>query len=345
MASSMLFGIPLNTETEVEDVDVSRRVFFARYPNTRFYLDSESASMDSEPYPLNTYIDFFDRESSSPHEVETPGEIYVNPNQSLGTLDDFDIWGLDDSANEIELGLGIGSGSGSGEDPGQLRSDSGGVWLDVRHRETESGRVEEEEEEAMVYDEVMEVPQELEEEEEELDLPVLEWDVYVSLNNVGVVFEEFEDILVNYDGVMDSDHGVSRANLDEYGGIQGDVDEIDALLNQLFESAAAYNSHPPASKRAVEELLVVEITEEEASNGGIFCAICKDEIVVEEKVKRLPCRHYYHGECIVPWLEIRNTCPVCRYELPTNDLEYERFKTSQGRGSNASGLVSDLMSE
>lgn len=73
---------------------------------------------------------------------------------------------------------------------------------------------------------------------------------------------------------------------------------------------------------------------------GIGCAICKDEIVVaEEKVTRLPCKHYYHKECIVPWLGIRNTCPVCRYELPTDDLEYERKRRSQR------GLARDLMSE
>ncbi|CAI9276789.1 unnamed protein product [Lactuca saligna] len=54
--------------------------------------------------------------------------------------------------------------------------------------------------------------------------------------------------------------------------------------------------------------------------------VCKDEISIEEKVTELPCRHHYHGDCILPWLNIRNTCPVCRFELPTDDVEYERSK-------------------
>ncbi|CAF1886347.1 unnamed protein product [Brassica napus] len=101
--------------------------------------------------------------------------------------------------------------------------------------------------------------------------------------------------------------------------------DYEGVIARTFDESGI-NGSPPASKRMVDELPDVDVTSEELSIG---CAICKDEIVDEEKVKRLPCRHYYHKECIVPWLGIRNTCPVCRYELPTDDLEYERNKRSQ----------------
>ena len=29
----------------------------------------------------------------------------------------------------------------------------------------------------------------------------------------------------------------------------------------------------------------------------------------------MPCSHLFHDECLVPWLERHNTCPVCRFEL------------------------------
>jgi hypothetical protein len=39
-------------------------------------------------------------------------------------------------------------------------------------------------------------------------------------------------------------------------------------------------------------------------------------------VYSLPCFHWFHEDCCFPWLRRRNTCPRCRYELPTVDTSY-----------------------
>ncbi|KAL6135455.1 hypothetical protein ACLB2K_067683 [Fragaria x ananassa] len=117
-----------------------------------------------------------------------------------------------------------------------------------------------------------------------------------------------------------------RRNVDDVELDIETAEYIEAIFGQFVENASACKGSPPAALRVVEDLPFVEFTVEELSKEEVFCAVCKDDIVLEDKVRSLPCCHYYHQDCIVPWLSIRNTCPVCRYELPTDDLDYERSK-------------------
>ncbi|KAJ0088111.1 hypothetical protein Patl1_31982 [Pistacia atlantica] len=57
-----------------------------------------------------------------------------------------------------------------------------------------------------------------------------------------------------------------------------------------------------------------------SGGGGLECVICKEEINEGRDVCKLPCEHLFHWMCILPWLRKRNTCPCCRYRLPTDDV-------------------------
>ncbi|KAM7255247.1 hypothetical protein ACFE04_020488 [Oxalis oulophora] len=97
---------------------------------------------------------------------------------------------------------------------------------------------------------------------------------------------------------------------------------FDRLLEQLsqldIDSVGRLgNDNPPASKAAIDSMPVVNIIHTHISMDS-HCAVCKEEFVLDTEARELPCKHIYHSDCIVPWLSMRNSCPVCRHELPTD---------------------------
>ncbi|KAG0519961.1 hypothetical protein BDA96_08G032200 [Sorghum bicolor] len=70
----------------------------------------------------------------------------------------------------------------------------------------------------------------------------------------------------------------------------------------------------PAPAASIEALPTVEVSE-----PGAVCAICKDDLPLAAAARRLPCGHLYHSSCIVPWLEVHNSCPICRCRLPSEN--------------------------
>ena len=42
------------------------------------------------------------------------------------------------------------------------------------------------------------------------------------------------------------------------------------------------------------------------------CAICMEDMASEAQVGMLKCEHIYHMECVVKWIPLSETCPLCR---------------------------------
>lgn len=51
-------------------------------------------------------------------------------------------------------------------------------------------------------------------------------------------------------------------------------------------------------------------------NGEVDkCTICLSEFEEDECVRRLPCMHLYHVECVDQWLSTNKRCPICRVDI------------------------------
>ncbi|XP_043715834.1 uncharacterized protein LOC122664182 [Telopea speciosissima] len=244
--------------------------------------------------------------------------------------------GIGSDSDEEEVGrLGIDVHSGYDDELDRARDDLGLTlcWDCLRledQRDTNEDfeweevneRVDEREVLSMVIDadEERSVSTDIRSEEEsgeagEESIRNLEWEVLLAVNNMERNTELEHEI--------ESYHDTESFLADEYIYTA----EYEMLFGQFTETESALKGGPPAAKSVVESLASIFLTQDDVKNSNILCAVCKDEISTEEEAKRLPCSHHYHGDCIIPWLNIRNTCPVCRFELPTDDPDYEQRRT------------------
>ncbi|KAG0481743.1 hypothetical protein HPP92_012601 [Vanilla planifolia] len=108
---------------------------------------------------------------------------------------------------------------------------------------------------------------------------------------------------------------------------------FDRLLDQLSQMEIHGLSdrgleEPPASKVAIDSMPTVVVT---AAQLGMdcHCAVCMEPIELGKEAREMPCKHIYHQDCILPWLSLRNSCPVCRHKLPT-DISTAADSDSEG---------------
>ncbi|KAJ4300482.1 hypothetical protein N0V88_003157 [Collariella sp. IMI 366227] len=95
---------------------------------------------------------------------------------------------------------------------------------------------------------------------------------------------------------------------------------MDRIITQLMEQSPQTNAAPPASQSAIEKLEKKKVNDEMLGpEGKAECTICIDDLKKDEEVVVLPCKHWYHGECVVLWLKEHNTCPICRMPIESRN--------------------------
>ncbi|CBQ68674.1 conserved hypothetical protein [Sporisorium reilianum SRZ2] len=107
---------------------------------------------------------------------------------------------------------------------------------------------------------------------------------------------------------------------------------LDDIISQLMEQTQGSTAPPPATEDVIEKLERFTLNDkpriEKAKNQD--CPTCKDDFLPspteagdaqkdeeqqQEDLISMPCGHIFHVDCLVPWLRLHGTCPVCRISI------------------------------
>ncbi|CAM8895675.1 unnamed protein product [Rhodiola kirilowii] len=103
---------------------------------------------------------------------------------------------------------------------------------------------------------------------------------------------------------------------------------LDMLLQHLAENDPNRYGTPPAKKEAIESMPIVKIQD------NMQCSVCLDDFEIGAEAREMPCKHKFHDSCIMPWLQLHSSCPVCRYQLPADE---SKIGSSRRESNNANG--------
>ncbi|XP_008781214.2 E3 ubiquitin-protein ligase SIRP1 [Phoenix dactylifera] len=109
-----------------------------------------------------------------------------------------------------------------------------------------------------------------------------------------------------------------NSNDNSFGASLGDYflgPGLDLLLQHLAENDPNRYGTPPARKEAIDAMPTVKIEE------AMSCSICLEDFGIGEEAREMHCKHKFHSGCILPWLELHSSCPVCRFQMPADELK------------------------
>lgn len=78
------------------------------------------------------------------------------------------------------------------------------------------------------------------------------------------------------------------------------------------------------SKREIEKLPQLMYCSEMGhgkceNDSDVKCLVCQFQYEIGDIVRKLPCKHYFHKECVDPWLGGKDHCPYCRQCIILDD--------------------------
>ncbi|KAK5088985.1 hypothetical protein LTR05_003209 [Lithohypha guttulata] len=103
---------------------------------------------------------------------------------------------------------------------------------------------------------------------------------------------------------------------------------LDRVVSQLMEQNQQ-NGAPPAPEEIINSLPRKAVDKTMLGDDDkAECSICMDNVEMGTEVTVLPCKHWFHFECIQHWLKEHDTCPHCRKPITPEDQRHQQGRPS-----------------
>ncbi|KAJ4800637.1 E3 ubiquitin-protein ligase [Rhynchospora pubera] len=85
--------------------------------------------------------------------------------------------------------------------------------------------------------------------------------------------------------------------------------QMSLLITRLTQFFCIRDMLPPKPIKPINKTVVA--FEEDAK-----CCVCLSRLQEGDIIKKLPCRHIFHQDCVDQWLDVcQKTCPLCRVSV------------------------------
>lgn len=106
--------------------------------------------------------------------------------------------------------------------------------------------------------------------------------------------------------------------------------EVMMMAGMRGPGGQSMQGQPPASATAREALISLLTLSTTQLSKCPSCVVCQEVFVNSADTKtmrQMPCKHIFHEDCIFTWLVQSNQCPSCRYEVHTDNADFNEAVT------------------